>query len=707
MKYLIRTSTFGKRYLAAFFVVLAISFTVTPAVIMADEVATTSPDAPVIDPGTPSDATTSDTTVTATTTDTTTDSTDSATTTDAAAPAATTTDAIITDASASSTPDTAATSTSATSTATAIDTGEALTTTDVSNVANTNIVNSTGTIQFITSTSTAPGDLDLSHVLDNLPASSGTGISAPSAPIPNASTTVISTSDAVINTNVSTTTNDISLTASSGDNIITNASGTASITTGTSTAMASLVNLVNTNIIDSNYLMFFVTKIGDLIGNILLPSFDALANFFALQGDDSPLVMNGSGTTDITATTTIDNTNRAAIENNIALGANTGGNLAIGSSTSISTGNALTDAAVVNMANTNVIGAPAFGLMLNVLGTWSGSIVGLPDFITASTTDHGVMLYFFPELRNASSSSTLPAAFGGGVLSDADLISNNNNAVITNNVNLLADTGGNTLRGDGTITTGNADASACIVNVANTNIVRANFFMGMICVLGNFLGDVSFGSTTSPGTPTSTPPVDTGGTGTTTPPDTGGGGGGGGGGGSALMITKTNSATGFVSPGDTITYTVVVSNNLSQPINNGHVVDELRTPDGTVIATNSWDLGTITPNEQITLHYDVTFADDAPGGVYDNHAVVTGTIDSVPLSSSADSTVTIAPFGVGGGGGSPGGDTNGTGGSGGGGGGGVNGDSANASLPGGAGVNGSLGDLPGPPNTGFAPSSNF
>lgn len=703
MKYLIRTSSFGKRYLAAFLMVLTVSFTVTPSVIMADEVATTSPDAPAAlttdtDSTAPSDsaqadaATSSDATSTDPAAATSTDPAETATTTD-------TTDHQSHDAS----------TTDATTTPTSITTGEALNTVDVTNEVNTNIVNSTGTIDFITSTSTQSGGLDLSHVLDNLPASGTTGGGSIAEPdTSHASTTGISDSETVINSNVSTTTNDITLTASSGDNFIvnSNASSTASITTGTSTAEASLVNLVNTNIIDSNYLLFFVTKFGNLIGDILLPSFDALMNFFGSHEDaDSPSA-DGSGSTSSIATTTFDNSNTADIENNVTLGANTGGNQATGSSTSITTGNAVTNAAVVNMANTNIIGAPAFALMVNVLGTWSGGITGLPDFITSSTTDHGVMLYFFPELRTASSSSSDPFAFSGNSLSDSTLVSNDNNAAIINNVNLLADTGGNTLDGNGTITTGNAEASTCIVNVANTNVVRASFFMGSICVLGNFFGNISFGSTT-PGTPTTTPPIDTGGEGTTTPPDNGGGGGGGGGGGSALMITKTNSATGFVSPGDTITYTVVVTNNLSEPITNGHVEDALHAPDGSVITTNSWDLATIAPNEQITLHYDVTFADNAPSGVYDNHAVVTGTtIDGVPLSASADSTVTIAPFGVGGGGGSG---TDGTGGGSGGAGdgGGVNGASAAAALPGGAGVGGAEGDLPGPPNTGFAPSVAF
>lgn len=90
-----------------------------------------------------------------------------------------------------------------------------------------------------------------------------------------------------------------------------------------------------------------------------------------------------------------------------------------------------------------------------------------------------------------------------------------------------------------------------------------------------------------------------------------------------LVIAK-NVNVSFANPGDTITYTVTVKN-----IGEGAAIDVIlrdALPDGFVFTdtgtkTKLWTLGTIQPNESVTVDYEVTIAKSVVAGFYDNLAI--------------------------------------------------------------------------------------
>jgi hypothetical protein len=532
-----------------------------------------------------------------------------------------------------------ATTTEPAATSTEINTGDSTTVIDITNTENTNTTNSTGTIQ-TSSSGTINDDLDLTDLISSFGSATTSGITSNASSSASTTDLSITTDEIIENNNVSTTTNDINAESDTGNNEITNNGAEATIETGDATVLANVVNLVNTNIIDSEYLIFLRNILGDLNGDIILPS----ASFFTdLLNRFSSLI--GIGDNSANSTTTIENQNNADVDTNISLNGTTGDNNALNASSSaITTGDIDTAAHVTDLINTNSIGTPYLRIIVNVLGDWTGGVVGLPESLLGDPVLGGVQFTFVPY----SLSGTPPSCCKNSTTSEN--IINNNDASVTNNINLVANTGGNTIDGGGdtSITTGDTRLFANVVNIVNTNIV------GMINILGNFNGNVRFGNTGD-----TTPPGGGGGSGggggnggggsgggESTPPINGGGSGNGG---VQLTIDKTNNASGPIFPGDTVTYTLVIRNQTSKSISNGSVVDELISPSNNLLNREVWDLGTILPNEEITLVYDVVFSTNATPGIYNNTALVSGVTEEGQNISAKDSSLVDMQFdGIGG-----------------------------------------------------------
>ncbi len=247
--------------------------------------------------------------------------------------------------------------------------------------------------------------------------------------------------------------------------------GTGSlILTGNAYAGTNLMNIANTNIIDSNYLLFAFNNFGNWNGDLILPNAEFFTSFFSRTGSTSEM--------------TLENNNESSIENNVEVLADTGGNSAEGEGV-VETGEALSNANVLNTVNTNLTNTSVFYVAFRIFGSWNGSVFNAPEGVSWIETPSGVELF---------SDGTSPV--NGTVISGETDIKTENTASIANNVKVFALTGANKAVSEGgtaSVSTGNAYAGANVLNVANTNVISSNWVLALINIFGDWSGNVSFG----------------------------------------------------------------------------------------------------------------------------------------------------------------------------------------------------------------------
>ena len=275
------------------------------------------------------------------------------------------------------------------------------------------------------------------------------------------------------NDNTAEIVNDITVSASTGDNTASGNSNSA-ILTGDAYASANVVNIANTNIVDSNYLLISANNFGDLSGDIIFPTAAEFSRLFF------------GGVENVASNMTVTNDNTAVIENNVNVVANSGNNEANGNGgdSFIMTGDAYAGSNVVNQINQNITNMGSFFLLIRVHGDWAGSVYAAPEELAWTETPNGVALY--------NNTPVGGSVTGAGALT----VQNSNTAAITNNVDVYALTGENHVNGNSEnagILTGDAYASANIVNVANTNVLGQNWTLAIINIFGDWDGNISFG----------------------------------------------------------------------------------------------------------------------------------------------------------------------------------------------------------------------
>jgi hypothetical protein len=281
------------------------------------------------------------------------------------------------------------------------------------------------------------------------------------ASAPKTDTTITATTDAAIN-------NDIQLAATSGDAAVTGNTTAGNATTGNASVVANIINMINSVVASGSSFIGTININGNLDGDILV-SPDFLPQLLAANNNQQNLTANLSDT--------------QSIANNIVLDAATGQAIVAANTTAgnATTGNATTNLTLLNLTGHNVVAKDSLLVFVNVLGTWVGMIV---DAAPGSTS----------------------AALGNGVTSNSvgdTTVNSTNNAAITNNLTLRANTGDATVAHNttaGNATTGNATASANIANISQTNIGLTGWFgVLFINVFGSWLG--SFGVDTPHGNP--------------------------------------------------------------------------------------------------------------------------------------------------------------------------------------------------------------
>lgn len=302
-------------------------------------------------------------------------------------------------------------------------------------------------------------------------------------------------SDSTFQANDADVLNNMVLEANTGNNHADrNTGGDSTITTGDANVSANIVTLANNNI--AGKLVYAVVNIfGDLIGNIILPQ-EALSALTAANtgnGSDS----TNTSTVNLADTELVNQFNSVDIQNNLVFDANTGGNDVsrnTGGNSNVATGDANIKAQVINIANLNIISGDAWLVIVNEAGNWIGKIIGTNGNVFGS-----VLLEF---AMGADGSINVTNEDNGADSSNSVTVNQNshqnitqiNNANIVNNVQLSANTGGNSssrnTNGDSTITTGDANIIANLINFANNNITASgNLFVTVVNIFGSWVGD--------------------------------------------------------------------------------------------------------------------------------------------------------------------------------------------------------------------------
>lgn len=303
--------------------------------------------------------------------------------------------------------------------------------------------------------------------------------------------------------------NDINLLAQTGGNSASYNTGGGYIKTGNALASGNIINLVNSNINVSKWLIGVVNIFGTLAGNIVLPK--TTADLGPANKSTSVNAANtdtGAGSTnDSSYTSSTDsllaNNNEAAVTSNLTVSANTGNNDASANTYGgfISTGEANTVVSNSTIANSNVSNKDdtVWMVIVNEAGKWVGKIIGNPYGTTSAsnslpisttTGSSGSQNYTTTYNSNTGPLSTNEASYSSTL---SETSNTTNNASIQNNITADADSGNNntTLNtGQGVIDTGDAKVGLNLTNIVNTNVVAKKFVAIFVNVLGNFLGDV-------------------------------------------------------------------------------------------------------------------------------------------------------------------------------------------------------------------------
>lgn len=274
--------------------------------------------------------------------------------------------------------------------------------------------------------------------------------------------------------------NDVTLGAGSGDATVANNTLAGSATTGNADAVANIINIINSVIYSGKSFLGVININGNFDGDILLPP-DFIDQLIASGAPNATINILRNQTTNVDINTVSNQTIANQVELTAASGnANVNNNTLAGGATS---GSAVTNLTIFNLTGRQIIGANSLLVFVNVLGKWVGLIVDAP--VGANS-----------------------AAFCGGNCTISDNSNTNikvndesNNAII-NNLRINSETGDALVSNNteaGSATSGNASASANIMNINHSQLSLTHWFgMLFINVLGTWHG--SFGINTDAGT---------------------------------------------------------------------------------------------------------------------------------------------------------------------------------------------------------------
>lgn len=398
----------------------------------------------------------------------------------------------------------------------------------------------------------------------------------------------------ISNENNAQANNSFSIVGNTGDNTAQSNGGNVVIDTGDINIATNIVNVVNTNIVNSQFLLTIINIWNDWSGDIVLPS----QRLDVTISEVPNVVINNA-----------ENTNDASLVNDVSIIGDSGDNTTRtihDATASVKTGEVVVANNIVNQVNTNLINEQWLNATVNIFGNWVGYVLGLDEQAEYNETNYQVMI----SLSRAGD----PLPSSGSFLS----ITNSNNASVVNEVDINANTGGNTAEGgrNVSITTGNIAALTNIFNIINTNIVGGQWILALVNVFGNWTGDLAFGR-----------------------PD--------------LILTERVEAPDKLRyPGDRIGVTLQYTNVGDSPAtdvtlsddydNNVEVVDSNGGRD--IGGSVEWFIPRINPGETKEVSYTIAIADDVPFGqsTVTNNAI----ISAHEKDRNYDNNVATASFSI-------------------------------------------------------------
>ncbi len=384
------------------------------------------------------------------------------------------------------------------------------------------------------------------------------------------------------NNNYAYISNEIVSIADTGGNTATGSA--AIIETGNAYSVVSLLNRVNTTIIDSKIYIVTINIFGELDGDIVLP--DIL--------DKKACTECGGAFVDIE--------NNAEVENVVTSSADSGGNTAVAEDADIDTGDALSIVNLISVVNFNILNSFFRLLYINNLGEWSGELLGWGDE---------------------------ESSVGGctGCVKGSDIA---NEAYVYNNVYSFANTGGNSVSGgEASIKTGNAVSAVSIVNFINTTIKNSLGFLGFVNIFGKFSGNIGTMNVLYP-SPSPFSESAIGGMSLSSESIKEAGG--------KLEVYQKNNVNDFVYPGDTVTFFVDVKNVGTGKVYGATLVLSL-IKDGEDMGGGIIPIGDIEAGRGFKITTGLVLSKNALAGNYLAHAEVFGIVgpDDSEISAYSDS----------------------------------------------------------------------
>ncbi|MEK7572891.1 MAG: hypothetical protein AAB531_00545 [Patescibacteria group bacterium] len=277
---------------------------------------------------------------------------------------------------------------------------------------------------------------------------------------------------------------------SASDNV-----GDSYIDTGNAGTTGTIITSANTNIDGVTVAEFNIVDdhVGDYILDFGAGCVSGCDGFTGLAQNSS----NGSNSdNDASINSDTSNTtnqiNNGTVNNDLYLTSDSGNNTASGNTggdSYVTTGDASVAGNVLTFINNNLAGNVILGVV-NIFGDLIGDII-LPESVLSAFA-----------CATCGGNTTLVNSGNGSnsdnnVSSDQtaiDTTSQVNVADIDNNLILDANTGGNSASGntggDVYVTTGNADVTAQVLNIANNNIIGGNWWLVIINRAGQWIGQI-------------------------------------------------------------------------------------------------------------------------------------------------------------------------------------------------------------------------
>jgi hypothetical protein len=380
----------------------------------------------------------------------------------------------------------------------------------------------------------------------------------------------------------------------------------SAISTGSTLSLGNLLNQLNSNFIGGSNLAILLRVQGSWDGQI----FSAPEGLSVLRGNDGSILLlsQGSGTGGMSGGV-LNASSTAAIVNHIDLGAFTGANGIFGAdSASITTGNALIGANILNLANQNIIGRNWLTAIINIFGDFNGNIAfGRPDLWIGerveapAPVENGSNLVFHFTIQNkgdapataASFAATLDAAhltFSDPTSADLGTIAPGQSSEVVVHAKVNAPDGTD-IATSGTVTGHEPD------NNAGDNTDHLVIHVGAVSSGG--------GSSSSAGQSFVYPkPL-----GTTTA--------------ESLIVSRKTTSAIVGSTVRTVHEELTVTNPTDATSTSVDLHDLMKEPGGTVIHDEAWPLDTLAPHEEVTVTYDLNFEKDTPPGTYTLSTVLT------------------------------------------------------------------------------------